>query len=368
MLPTTNHKPPTINPVRTDVHPGGYQPALWGLLHGLNDFAAGFMLANYTFTHNYSQSFVLIVVYSIIGFGGQLPVGFWVDYKKQLKPFAYISIISLLVAMLVYFIDGYTAIILSGIASAFVHVTGGAVCLQVNNNKTGPLALFTAPGVLGLTLGGVLGQFSVYGLWFVVGLVIAVAIFILRHRLPEYQSQEKKQSELDTHDWLMLGILLFMCFRSFIFDVINQVAQQYPNGIVIIGISAFAGKIIGGFIADKIGWKKFVYITLPLALLLFQLGKENIYALAFGIACLQSSVPVTLLLMSRSLGHYPATATALSVGTSVAFAGLPLFLVGDIKHILSNFNNGWLSAIVFLLLFGGWILADRFLFRKRFTP
>lgn len=340
------------------------QPLLWGLLHGLNDFAAGFMLANYTFTHNYSQSFLLIVVYSIIGFGGQLPVGFWVDYKKQLQPFAFISIISLLAAMLVYFIDGYTAIILSGIASAFVHVTGGAVCLQVNNNKTGPLALFTAPGVLGLTLGGVLGKFSVYSLWFVVGLVLVVSLLILKNKLPVYKSATKKQSELDAHDWLMLGILLFMCFRSFIFDVVNHVAQQYPNGIVIIGISAFAGKIIGGFIADKIGWKKFVYITLPLALLLFQLGKENIYALAFGIACLQSSVPVTLLLMSNSLVRYPATATALSVGTSVAFAGLPLFLVGDVKNILGSFNNGWLTATIFILLFIFWLLAERLLFKK----
>ena len=50
---------------------------------------------------------------------------------------------------------------------------------------------------------------------------------------------------------------------------------------------------------DKIGWKKFVYITLPLACLFFQLGKDNIYALAFGVACLQSSVPITLLLMSK---------------------------------------------------------------------
>lgn len=341
-----------------------YQPLFWGLLHGLNDFAAGFMLANYTFTHNYSQSFFLIVVYSIIGFGGQLPVGFWVDYKKRLQPFAFISIISLLAAMLVYFIDGYTAIILSGIASAFMHVTGGAVCLQVNNNKTVPLALFTAPGVLGLTLGGVLGKFSVYSLWFVVGLVLVVSLFILKNKLPVYKSATKKQSELDAHDWLMLGILLFMCFRSFIFDIVNQVAQQYPNGIVIIGISAFAGKIIGGFIADKIGWKKFVYITLPLALLLFQLGKENIYALAFGIACLQSSVPITLLLMSNSLVRYPATATALSVGTSVAFAGLPLFLVGDVKQILNRFNNGWLTAIVFVLLFVFWLFADKWLFKK----
>lgn len=357
----------TINDQRSTFN---HLPILWGLLHGVNDYAAGFMLANYTFTHHYAQAFTLIVVYSIIGFGGQLPVGFWVDHKKQLKPFVLVAVLSLPVAMLFYFIDGYTAIILSGIASAFVHVTGGAVCLleescgQVNNNKTGPLALFTAPGVLGLTLGGVLGKFSVYSLWFAVALALLVAFLIVKKPLPQYTAHQKKQSELDPHDWLMLGILLFMCFRSFIFDVINHVAQQYPNGVLIIGISAFAGKIVGGFVADKIGWKKFVYISLPLALLLFQFGKENIYALAFGIACLQSSVPITLLLMSNSLQHYPATATALSVGTSIAFAGLPLFLVSDIKNITGSFNNAWLTAIVFILLFVFWWLADRLLFKK----
>jgi len=353
MQQTTNYKQQTL------------QPLLWGLLHGLNDFTAGFMLAHYTFTHQYAQSFPLIVIYSIIGFGGQLPVGFWIDHKKQLRPFAFISITSLLVAALTYFIDAYTAIILSGIASAFVHVTGGAVCLQQNDNKAGPLAIFTAPGVLGLTLGGVLGRFSVYSLWLVVGLVLLLAFFIIKNNIPAYRPPEKKQSELDTHDWLMLGILLFMCFRSFIFDIINHVAQQYPNGIVIIGISAFAGKITGGFAADKIGWKKMVYITLPLALILFQLGKENIYALAFGIACLQSSVPVTLLMMSRSLWQFPATATALSLGTAVAFAGLPLFIVGDAKAIINKFNSNWLTAAIFLILLICWWLADKLLFRKK---
>ncbi len=354
----------TINQQQSVIN---HQPVLWGLMHGLNDYAAGFMLAHYTFTHHYSQSFMLIVLYSIIGFGGQLPVGFWVDHKKQLRPFAAIAVFCLLLSMLVYFIDGYTAIILSGIASAFVHVTGGAVCLQINNNKTGPLALFTAPGVLGLTLGGVLGKFSVYSLWFAVAAVLLVAFLMAAKPLPQYQPQQKNQSELDPHDWLMLGILLFMCFRSFIFDVVNHVAQQYPNGVLIIGLSAFAGKIMGGFVADKIGWKKFVYITLPVALLLFQFGKENIYALAFGIACLQSSVPVTLLLMSSSLQYYPATATALSVGTSIAFAGLPLFLVSDAKNITGSFNNTWITAMVFIALFVFWWLVNRLLFKKIFN-
>ena len=340
------------------------QPLLWGLLHGLNDLTAGFMLANYTLTHAYTESFMLLVIYSIIGFGGQLPAGFWVDQKKKVKPFVLISITALILAILVYFINGYAAIILAGIASAFVHVTGGAICLQLNNNKSAPLALFTAPGILGLTLGGILGKFPAYTLWFVLAAVVIISFFILRNKLPVYRSPEKKQSQLDIHDWLMLGILLIMCFRSFIFDVVNHVAYQYPNGMVIIGISAFAGKILGGLIADKIGWKRFVYISLPLALLLLQLGKENIYALAFGIACLQSSVPITLLLMSNSLPQYPATATALSLGTSVAFAGLPLFLLGDIKIIYNNFNNPWLTVLIFTILLLAWIAVDKLLFKK----
>jgi len=342
-----------------------YQPLLWGLLHGLNDFAAGFMLANYTYNHNYSQSFLLIVIYSIIGFGGQLPVGFWLDYKKQLKPFAAASLILLPISIILFFISTEAAIVFSGVASAFVHVTGGTVCLQVHQNKTGPLAVFTAPGVLGLTLGAVLGSSSIYSLWFVLAAVVIVALLIWYNNLPYYKAAEKKQSELDAHDFIMLGILLIMCFRSFIFDIINHVAHQYENGIVIIGISAFLGKIIGGFIADKIGWKKFVYISLPIALLLFQFGKDNIYALAFGIACLQSSVPITLLLMSNSLPLYPATATALSLGTSIAFAGLPVYLISERKTILDSFNNNWITATVFILLFLCWILADKFLFKKK---
>jgi MFS transporter, FSR family, fosmidomycin resistance protein len=327
-----------------------HQPVFWGILHGLNDFTAGFMLANYTFHHHYSNSFLLIVIYSIIGFGAQLPVGFWIDHTKQLKPFAIASLVLLPLAITCYFIDGSTGIIVSGIASALVHVTGGAVCLQVHQNKSGPLALFTAPGVLGLTIGGLLGRFSAYSLWFVLAAVLLTGFFILKNNLPVYRSPQKKESELDAHDWLMLGMLLLMCFRSFIFDVINTMAHQYPNGLLIIGASAFAGKIVGGFVADKIGWKKFVYISLPLALVLFQFGKENIYALAFGIACLQSSVPITLLLMSRSLPMYPATATALSLGTSIALAGLPLFMVSNTHTIITGYTNYWLTVVVFLLL------------------
>ncbi len=364
-MDTPNHLPSAFN----------RQPLLWGAFHGLNDFAAGFMLANYTLTHNNPDGLLFIVIYSIIGFGGQLPVGFWLDYKKTIKPFSLASTILLPLAVLAYFVSAEAGIIMAGFASAFVHVTGGAICLQVHENKSGPLALFTAPGVLGLTLGGVLGQYGTWQLAITGILVLPVGYLILKNNLPTYKSLSRSPGPnpaweaggLDTHDWLMLGILLIMCFRSFIFDVINHIANDFEHGILIIGISAFAGKIIGGFVADKIGWKRFIYISLPLALLLFQFGKENIYALAFGIACLQSSVPITLLLMGRSLPQYPATAAALSLGTSIALAGLPLYLVSDQYSIIKAFGNPFITALAFIFLFLCWFLADKFLFSAKTT-
>lgn len=330
-----------------------YQPALWGILHGLNDFAAGFMLAYYTYHNASSQALLLIVVYSIIGFGGQLPVGFWLDSKKQIKPFAQASFVLLPLSIVLFFINEEAGIVFSGIASAFVHVTGGVVCLlpefcgQVPENKIAPLGLFTSPGVFGLALGGILGQYSLWPLLPLIAAVFVIAYLIFKNDLPVYKTPVKTENQLDIHDFIMLGLLLVMCFRSFIFDVINYAAQEHSDGIIIIGVSAFLGKLFGGFIADKIGWKKFVYITLPLAFLFFQLGKQNIYALGFGIACLQSSVPITLMLISRSLPVYPATATALSLGVSVALAGLPLFLINNKKNIITHFDNGWLTIIAF---------------------
>jgi predicted MFS family arabinose efflux permease len=331
------------------------QPLLWGLLHGVNDLVAGFILAHYTLQQDYSNSFLYITLYAIIGFGGQLPVGFWLDSSKKIKPFANASLILLPIAALTAFISLPAAIIISGVSSAFVHVTGGAICLQVHNNKTGPLGIFTAPGVLGLTAGSLIGQYSIWPLAIIGVAALALGFIISKKELPIYKSPEKKQSELDSHDLIMLTILLVMCFRSFLYDVINYSAEYFEDGVLYIGLSAFAGKIIGAFIADRIGVKRFIYISMMTALLLFQFGKENIYTLCMGVACLQSSVPVTLLLMSRSLPIHPATATALTLGTSIALAGLPLYLVNDKEKIFSNFNNPLLTAGLFVLFMAGWI-------------
>jgi len=336
------------------------QPVYWGLLHGVNDLAAGFLLAAYTLNHGYDESFLFISIYAILGFGGQLPVGFWLDKKKDINGFAKIAVFLLLFTILCSFISVKMAIVCSGLASAFVHVTGGAICLQVHESKSGPLGLFTAPGVLGLTIGGVLGNAGNFLPLSLLFALLLIAVFIFRNPLPRYQSFGNKKSELDNHDLLMLLILLFMCFRSFLFDVVNYVADFYQDGLLYLGVSAFLGKILGGFVADKVGIKRFIYFTLVAALFLFQFGKENIYMLCTGIAFLQSSVPVTLLMMSRSLPLHPATASAFSLGTSIVLAGLPLFLISDKKIIFEFFSASVFMPVIFCLIFVTGVLVTMY--------
>lgn len=346
-------------------HNRNLQPAYWGLLHGINDLAAGFLLAAYTLAHGYSDSFLFISIYAILGFGGQLPVGFWLDKQKDISLFAILSVALLPLSLLFFFVSIEVAIICSGMASAFVHVTGGTICLQVHENKSGPLGLFTAPGVLGLTIGSLLGEAG-YALPVVLILATSfVTIAIFRQSLPVYQTPEIKESELDSHDLVMLMLLLFMCFRSFLFDVVNYVAENYEDGLIYIGVSAFLGKMIGGFVADKAGIRKFIYGTLVAALILFQFGKTNIYMLCAGIALLQSSVPLTLLLMSRSLSHHPAVATAFSLGIPVALAGLPLYLVSDKRIIHDGFEQPVLAILFFIVLFAVWILLEIKLIKQK---
>lgn len=341
-----------------------FQPIWWGLLHGVNDLVAGFLLADYLSAHSYQQSFMLASLYAIIGFGGQVPVGFWLDRTRRLQLAAHCSLFFLPLAAALYFVSPAAAIIAAGIASAFVHVTGGVVCLQAAEGKTGTLGLFTAPGVLGLTAGGLLGATGAWIPLLTIGAVIFIAWGILRKPLPPMLQTAGREPVLDRHDHVMLVILVFMCFRSFLFDVVNYIAEHYENGILYMGISAFAGKIIGGFLADRIGIRRFLYGSLLMALLLFQFGKQDLLALCGGIACLQSSVPLTLLLMSRSIPQYPATATSFSLGLSIVLAGLPLYLLSDKRPLHTAFSNPWLTALLFAAVLLSALLTGKRIFRS----
>lgn len=317
----------------------------WGLLHGINDWVAGYIITAYSLYHSIEQTSLVLIVYTILGFGGQLPAGMWLDKYKSMDLFINLSIGLLIATICSFWISDWAAIIIAGFSSACLHVTGGSICLDAGNNKAGPLGVFTAPGVLGLTLGIASG--GLHSWWMMLALVaVFIVLFFFKIRLSVKSNVHENipmnlsaKKIVEGHDWLMIAILLTVTLRSLLYEIINLVANNWQNGLLIIGISAFAGKIIGGFLADRIGWKLWVYISLPLAFLLLQFGKGNLIMLGFGIACLQSSVPVSLLLMRRSMPEFPATSVAMTLGVAIALAALSFFIIDRWK-----IEQGWFSG------------------------
>ena len=325
----------------------------WGLLHGINDWIAGYLLMHYSLTNPGNDSFIALILYVIFAFGGQLPLGILVDKLKKLKIFGQVSILLLILATILSTQFIFLAILIAGVASAGIHVIGGTICLQQSRNKITPLGIFTAPGVAGLALGGFCGTLPLHWIWLAMALIFILFFHISKKGWPAYIfKKEKLTNTPDTHDAVMIILLFIMTLRSFIFDMVNQFSTQIEYGLLILGLSAFCGKIIGAVMADKIGWKNWLYISLPLAFIFFEIGRESVWALGFGIACLQSSVPLTLQLMYRCLPSFPATASAMSLGTVIALAGLPMYNLPKIhfRFIQSELFYTGLIILSFSLL------------------
>lgn len=341
----------------------------WGLLHGINDWIAGYLLMHYSFTNPGKESFIALVIYVILAFGGQLPLGIIVDKLKKIKIFGQLSILLLIIATTLSIQFVFPAIIIAGIASAGIHVIGGTICLQQSENKITLLGIFTAPGVAGLALGGFCGALPPDWMWLTLVLIFILFFQISKKGWPAYIfKKETPANTPDTHDAIMIILLFIMTLRSFIFDMINQFSTQIEYGLLILGLSAFCGKIIGAVMADKIGWKNWLYISLPLAFIFFEIGRESIWALGFGIACLQSSVPLTLQLMYKCLPSYPATASAMSLGTVIALAGLPMYNLPKIHFRFAQSQVFYLSLIMLifcLLVYAFWKYIQKT--KKEFT-
>ena len=74
--------------------------AAFGILHGLNDFIAGYLLAHLALvSDNALLNTTCFLVYSLLAFAGQLPVGILLDSNHKIKSFSLFAIICLLMAI-----------------------------------------------------------------------------------------------------------------------------------------------------------------------------------------------------------------------------------------------------------------------------
>jgi FSR family fosmidomycin resistance protein-like MFS transporter len=101
------------------------------------DFLSAFMvfsIPNY-FPELTESMLFFIVLYGVIAFAGQAPLGAICDKVRQPKLFSLLGIALGMVALFVLFLSPLAAVIITGIGNALFHVGGGIITLQLGKGK-----------------------------------------------------------------------------------------------------------------------------------------------------------------------------------------------------------------------------------------
>ncbi|MGL4597867.1 MAG: hypothetical protein ACRCYO_10070 [Bacteroidia bacterium] len=315
--------------------------------HGLNDFIAGHLLAMSAAQTSLLQSGIHFLIYASLAFAGQIPAALLIDRFKLYRATPFWCWIVLTAAVLLIPFSLTTAVVLSGIASAFYHAGGGAAVLSLPIKTGMSSGIFSAPGIIGLTLGSGFTDFSFSGMLLLATLPALLCMLwrVFPAPLLPFPSRANTRNEkFETHDLLMILLLLVISLRSAMWDIVQAAQEGDTNLLLGIALAAAAGKIIGGILSDRLGELRTLGGTLILSILLLNLNDKSKLFLFSGVALLQATIPASIQLVRRLMPELPALANAFVLGLAVMLGSYPQWVTGG--------AIGQITAVALLVLFG----------------
>jgi FSR family fosmidomycin resistance protein-like MFS transporter len=218
------------------------------------------------------------------------------------------------------------SIFLVGMGNSLFHVGGGAYALSISGGKAAGVGVFVGPGSLGLVLGTLFPKMR----WiFAAGLVVLGTYALYRavvHGVLNTAGKGNIAGSLTPSPWIQVMTAIFLClavaFRAFGGSFPSYSWKTGTTAILIAAAFVMTGKILGGFVYDRFGVYKTMIASTAAAASAIALFSGNAPASLVGMLALNIAMPVTLILLYRSLSDYPAFAFGLAA--SVLFPGMIL--------------------------------------------
>jgi FSR family fosmidomycin resistance protein-like MFS transporter len=324
-----------------------------GLAHGFNDFAAGFLLGSLSKQLPLAEAGILILVYNLVAFGGQPLAGLIIDRIGRPRFGVLSGLLLSGSALLVADWEPRLAVLLAGLGSAAFHAGGGALALYETPGKASGPGLFVAPGVFGLAAGGTLALMGYVAAWPWALALLASTLLVARLHSPDlpysnptqttgqsHPASVDKTQPFQPHDAVLLILLVAIALRSTTWTTVELLLKGHTAALLALAAVAAVGKACGGFLADRIGWKRWGIGVLSAAAFSLILGHNSLGLLLFGISLLQSTTPLTLAAMGLTVPRFPATAAGLALGLGILLGALP-YVFG----IASQFSTSWILGL-----------------------
>lgn len=302
-------------------------PVALGLAHGIADGAAGLLLGTLPGTLAAGQVALLVLLYNALAFACQPLLGVLTDWVGRPRLIALAGLTLQAAGLVASPWSALAAVTLAGLGSGCFHVGGGALALCATRGRALGPGLFAAPGVFGLALGGYLAISGAAMLWpWLVGLAaIGLVMVVLGQPVLPYRAAVEEPA-FERHDLIMIALLAGIALRSLAWTTLQYVLQARVDVLLLLAVAGAVGKVAGGALADRLGWRRWTMLALGSAAALLTVSAGNLWVLMLGVALLQSATPGALAATLRLLPRQPATAAGLGLGLAIAIGGVPLML------------------------------------------
>ncbi|MBE6657200.1 MAG: MFS transporter [Ruminococcaceae bacterium] len=222
------------------------------------------------------------------------------------------------------------ALCLIALGNAMIHVSGANHTLRDSGGKITPNAIFVGGGSFGVITGQLLGGIGRDWLLLIpIGLLLlsAVTMVVIQKTNPSADKPASLDICADKSD----GVVVFCTF--FAVAVRGYIAYAIPtewNKTVIQTVALFVcmgiGKMLGGILCDRIGFRRVTAISLLGSLPFLLAGNTNMALSLTGVALFSMTMSVTVAILVSRFPHQPGFAFGITT-TGLFFGTVPAFFV-----------------------------------------
>lgn len=283
-----------------------------------------------------------ILLYDIVAFTLQLPIGIALD---QLDKNSYAALLSyalvgagVILSLVPIALLEWPAILLLAIGNALFHSAGGLSVLNISQKHAGPSGIFIATGAIGVFLGTQSAQmerlqiaFSLLVLLFLCALITLV-VQKVNKKYWNVHNASFDIPRLSSNTLLAIALLsLVVALRSYVGMVMAFPWKSEMLLLVLSILGVFAGKALGGVVADRIGFRTTAIFSLIVAATLFVPSWEIPVMGLLGVFFFNFTMSITLASLANILPNAKGTAFGLT-SFSLAVGALPALAGFSIEH------------------------------------
>ena len=283
-----------------------------------------------------------ILLYDIVAFTLQLPIGIALD---QLDKNSYAALLSyalvgagVVLSLVPIALLEWPAILLLAIGNALFHSAGGLSVLNISQKHAGPSGIFIATGAIGVFLGtqsAQMGRLQIAFSLLVLLFLCALITLVVQKVNKKYWNVHNVTFDiprLSSNTLLAIALLsLVVALRSY-----AGMAMAFPWKsemllLVLSVLGVFAGKALGGMVADRIGFRTTAIFSLIVAATLFVPSWEIPVMGLLGVFFFNFTMSITLASLANILPNAKGTAFGLA-SFSLAVGALPALAGFRIEH------------------------------------